>query len=1181
MNITRPWSKTIIFDKASLNSALDGGDIADHELKTASHVLFDKGVIEKGIGRTQLGTTLEGGAVIDGQWRSWNKDGDKQHICEVNGKIKRWTGSTWSDLSLPTLPNGASALNIGTRFDHLNHNDKTLIVNGLDPAIEFNPATNDLKLLGLEPLQWFKKVAYFETDETITQDTATASRDTTVYRSEERTGKSRASLKLYASAGAVTPQGHITYTSAQNFSIFDNNSAMSNDDLLILWIFHTTRVNVASLNVDFWTSTGNYYRATIDVSELDPILVRNNQWTKVKVRRSRFVATGSPSWANINRFYASMTSVTGATTVYVDNAHWVNAPIQATSYQKTIDNFEGVLSDWTASVGTLTNNFNYRFVKDQLKSLKWVHTASATIVKNLATTLDLTQYIDGITSQTSDQIALWVYTLSTVNLTSITIYAYNDTGETNGYSMAFTVAGGDFNQTKDGAWTDLRARKSAFSNVGTPTGWNSIVRYKISIVVSGSTTLYFDSFRLEENLLIKEIAGMERDSEVWTSTAPADSYGFANEENHHQKGTYSIFLKVPKKTTYSISRTLAAVLDLTIFATGEASGTDDIIAFWMAWTVFTTIKEIEIRMDVKSGGVPDYTTDYYSYKMTPQYLQELLNLTAAKTGELKDKSTQIEIKKSDFTKVGPGTTTWHDLCGVQFLVSTAEKGNQTTIYFDHLHMRRASGLTGIYEFCAVPFSSDNTMGAPSAWSNQVTLTGTKALLKNIPLSQDSDCMGRYIFRKGGSQGSNARLDTTIWDNTSTQLACSLIDSLLGRLLDEDDIPSGTIRVPMGAKWGPKFKGRGILYRDSSNLRRMYWSNSEYLYAWSEVQAYDFDSNLFDVFMKDDIIFVNCASGMKRIPFDLNNLSTTKPEEMGMVKPSISQWGSCKAETQRAYVTYDGVVLFSGMGSSLISEGNGNVINYFDPVNYDIDQAIAFYHKRHLYVSVMTNGGVRTLLDCYLPKIQWSTKDYIVNCFCVYDAPTDNGDVYIGDLTGNIYQLTGYTTTTIIETKAFDAGTGNPFDEILLKEIWLKVKSDSVNTGTLVVEFLIDQIMVATFYLDTPSSGDISNIYKTYFGQLQGVHNYLKGSKISVRLTHATPSKHFALEALHLSGEISGLPNMLEEDVSASAIVDLYLGNLASDPDTSGWGVLDEGKFWYNTTDNHWKGWNSMAIHVLG
>jgi hypothetical protein len=43
----------------------------------------------------------------------------------------------------------------------------------------------------------------------------------------------------------------------------------------------------------------------------------------------------------------------------------------------------------------------------------------------------------------------------------------------------------------------------------------------------------------------------------------------------------------------------------------------------------------------------------------------------------------------------------------------------------------------------------------------------------------------------------------------------------------------------------------------------------------------------------------------------------------------------------------------------------------------------------------------------------------------------------------------------------------------------------------------------------------------------------------------------------------------------------YLGKLTVDPATGGWGMAEEGSWWYNLTDHHFKGWNGTEIVLLG
>ncbi len=42
----------------------------------------------------------------------------------------------------------------------------------------------------------------------------------------------------------------------------------------------------------------------------------------------------------------------------------------------------------------------------------------------------------------------------------------------------------------------------------------------------------------------------------------------------------------------------------------------------------------------------------------------------------------------------------------------------------------------------------------------------------------------------------------------------------------------------------------------------------------------------------------------------------------------------------------------------------------------------------------------------------------------------------------------------------------------------------------------------------------------------------------------------------------------------------YLGRLSSDPDTSGWGIVQAFTMWYNTTDFHGKYWNGSEVVIF-
>jgi hypothetical protein len=559
-----------------------------------------------------------------------------------------------------------------------------------------------------------------------------------------------------------------------------------------------------------------------------------------------------------------------------------------------------------------------------------------------------------------------------------------------------------------------------------------------------------------------------------------------------------------------------------------------------------------------------------------------MNMTGEKSKKLSDKFLDAEIKKSDFTRVGvTGGKSWNTVKSYRFSVSTTEKAMQALrVYFDNLHMRRRKGLTGIYQWCCVYRTSDGKASGPSEWTEQVTFRGTKALLRLLPISADTNIGYREFYRKGGDLGSDARLDFTIYDNATTEYWSDTVDSLLGKLLNYEVIPDSTIRVPLCGKWGPVFKGRYILYRDPSDLRAWYYSLKDLPHAWSELQRGRMDSDILDIFVLDDVLYFNTKNGLRSLSKDPSIAGAADLQETGLVKHSMGPWASCKVEEAIAVVSYDGVYVFTGHNHRYISE---QVEDHFDSASYDLSEAVEFYRNRHLYVSVITTGGTRKLLDYFIERSAWRKSDYVVNCFCVADGIGDNDEIYIGDLTGSVYQFdTGYTSSSEAVTKDYAADPANPFAEVVLQEIFMMARSASASPGVINVQFRMNQLLNAGIVKSFPSTGNLTSTYTLYHGQLMAVNNYLKGSKIGLAITPGTLGKHFAIESILLIGEISDLPEIYEGDTAVGADLFIFLGRLSSDPTTSDWGTLEAGRYvWFNTTDNHWKGWSGTEIVILG
>jgi hypothetical protein len=1131
--VGKKWEKVITFDKSSLKSGFDGADIGDHELQWARDVIFDNKVLESAPGRSIIGTEILGGYPVDGVCRSWDKLGNKTFIRALNGVIERWSGTAWVNV--------LSGLKADVPYDFLNVNDKTAIVNGYDDAREFVPSTNGIRKLGLEPPRFFKKIAYFEdAEESLWSLGADAAFDSLVYRIEEISGTSKQSLGLEAPS-TLSRTSTLTYTTAQDFSLFSNGISISNDAFFCISILHRTRAYVDSIVITFTTSTGNTYTLTIDGEELDPIDERDNVWTIILAKKARFVATGTPSWATITSFSITLTGQTGTAQVFMDNCYWKNPPMEATAYKKQIDNFEGLPSGWTVTNGTLSDDPDPDHRVEGSKSLTVTRSASPTTISKTVV-LDLSQFPDEVVAQASDQICLSVLVPATTYLTSITVKLYTD--DTHYFHYTFTVASGEIKASGTEAWNYLRKAKASFTDFGTA-NWAVITKIELSYISTGALWLVFDNWSLEPAQDIKVLATMDYEDEAWVFSGT--DHGYSSDESNKVEGSSSAWIECRARpgTSGYAQLTLTAPVDLTALGAGIVSGDTDVISFWVTikpmsvgYSSYPTIENIRVEIDCNTG---DFATDYFWYELSPSAIFGFMTSIQVFYPEygiyLMDGYGRIEIKKEDFTRVGiTGGKGWSTVKAYRLSAKAINAGSDLAlkVYFDDLVMKRMEALlSGIYQWAYIFLASDGTKSGLSEWTEQVTLSGSKAILNLISISGDSDVVEKRFYRKGGSLGSDARVDFSVFDNVTTIYCPDTLDHNLGELLDESEIPPGIIRVPMGSKWGPKFKGEYILYRDPSNLRRAYYSLPDNIYGWSELRAYDFESDLLDVFIEDNILFFNTKNGIKSLSKAMSEATPSDFHETAIIKHSMGPFASCQVDEERAIVSYEGVYIFNGASVRYISD---DVKDYFDPATYTIQDAIVFYRKRHLYISVMRTGGLRKFLDCYLKvdgTVAWRTSDYIVNCFCVAEGIGDNNEIYVGDRQGNVYQFdSGYVSDFEVITRDFPANPIDPFEEVILAEIYVMARSLSINPGAVQVQFRINQRLEPLVTKLFPAVGHLSSIYRLYHAQLRGIEDYLKGHKIGLVVTPSVGDKHQAIEAIKLVGEIAPLEEIYEIDLLA-------------------------------------------------
>ena len=119
---------------------------------------------------------------------------------------------------------------------------------------------------------------------------------------------------------------------------------------------------------------------------------------------------------------------------------------------------------------------------------------------------------------------------------------------------------------------------------------------------------------------------------------------------------------------------------------------------------------------------------------------------------------------------------------------------------------------------------------------------------------------------------------------------------------------------------------------------------------------------------------------------------------------------------------------------------------------------------------------------------------------------------------------GYAATGTIVTKDFTAP--DPFSEIVIHGVDIIARSASA-TANITVQFRKDQVVDSGITLTFPVSGYLTAYNKLYPNFIMGTENYIKGNSIGLSIALPGSSKHAAIKAIHIWGEICPLPESLE------------------------------------------------------
>ena len=1071
-----------------LNNKLDSSEIEDTEFQTADKTIFDDGVAEKApiFSTVNTGYQLESGAKIDGTWRSYAKDGTARLIACCNGSI--YESSDWT-AALYT------ALTAGYRCTFTDYRNKTIITNGVDYPVVYDPETNTVEGTAIirTPAQ-VKKIAYFESDETWTGSGVATDAETHV--DDEVSGDSLQGLKLTAGAGAtVTAERTVTLDA----DVFDDSSTITGWDFVDIDIYHRIRSTISSITLTLETSTGKYYQASVHIDLLDIDEERDYRWTRLNITRDAFVATSTPAWDTITKLKIALTANAGTldSVVTFDNWRFRRTPPQAGDFRKDIATFEPSDETWTG--GAVENHHFKEDLYGGQTGLKLVDGDESAYCDK---TLDLSKWITGAAIRDSDDIKIWAKINDSTKITSITI-KLGDSDLTNHFYKTWTTAGSDFNTGTD-LWNELIESITNFTETGTM-DWADVVRIQVEAVLAAGGEVIFDHW-----------AALLKDSELEITTIESGTSGEtvtfdggAWSTDYAAIGDYSYEMDLYQRRVSPAwaKCVFTSAKDLSVWADSTTSEDTDRIQYWISRpnlpTVVPRLGWLHLDIDCNNG---DFATDYFTYGYLVTYPWY--------PGEAR----LVAPMKSQFTRHGAtGGKGWDTVKGIRFRAfNNVITADAFKFHIDDLRMvRSAAGFSGRFQWKCV-FKYKEIRSPASEVSPWTDITRAIALITHIPTSPDSRIVEREMYRREYGDA-DFRFAFIVPDNSSTVWYDPMDNP--GLTMSEMGVPDDSLTPPKG-RVAIEYKDRIILFQDPEDLKRAYYTDPYLIYSFSDLNARDFTSEIVGGAVHFDGLYFFHRDG--RIQRGGSDFPTAKLEPLGDIIKCVSPWGVAKVGESIAILTEDDIKLFTGYQGVSIGKA---IADYFDQASYKTHEAVLFHHKDHLYYSVETvAGGSYKLFDCYVPTLKWEDRGLDVNCFAAYTGSGDKNELVYGGYDGYVYMLgTTYNHTMAIRTKDIGEvytaqGKGYLFHEKEIQEVRIIAKGGDSTSGALTLK-IYKNGADAGESITIPSSGHLATVYHTYVITLTGVYNAIVGQLLGVQISHATATKNPLIKAVSLTGVV--------------------------------------------------------------
>ncbi|MEM7828031.1 MAG: hypothetical protein QW561_01680, partial [Candidatus Aenigmatarchaeota archaeon] len=368
-----------------------------------------------------------------------------------------------------------------------------------------------------------------------------------------------------------------------------------------------------------------------------------------------------------------------------------------------------------------------------------------------------------------------------------------------------------------------------------------------------------------------------------------------------------------------------------------------------------------------------------------------------------------------------------------------------------LTVGEAGNLTGTYKYKVTFLNAEGTESGSSPASAEITVSGQKINLSNIPTSPDGQVAKRRIYRFGGTL-TDYYLVATINDNTTTTYTDNLPDTDVGALLDPYDrypAPNAkTLDVHYNRIFAGNIKHAGVSYPHG-----FVWSRArrpENFYDPSDpdpagrkgkevVRVIEMGESIY-FFTKETI---SALRGSNEDTFYLDPTYVQMPCQSGL--------SVCRIGTAIGYLGLDGYYLFNGLSSRNVSDKVRSI--FVDEINTDeIEKISAVYDQKHNRLYIIYPEGSAVDPDKIL------IFDLTTNSFCKWLLPATTiyfdhelNRVLIGSSTGYVYELESDSPTETNFTfkwrsKAYDFGVPETYKTLYAVRFTIKTNAQNVTVN---------------------------------------------------------------------------------------------------------------------------------------